>query len=260
MSTLTDIKWNAKLYDDKHAFVFKYGEDLVDMLAPRPGERILDLGCGTGYLSDLIARSGALVTGIDNSEAMIAKAKEAYPEGDFRVMAATAIAFDQPFDAVFSNAVLHWVTEARKAAASMAGCLKTGGRLVLEMGGKDNVEGIVSATRAVLSRYGYHDQAAREVWYFPSLGQYAELLESQGFRITYASHYDRETPLQDSKNGIKDWLGMFGENFFRQIPREDLEPILEDIQTRLRPSHFREGCWWADYKRLRIVAIKQPSK
>jgi ubiquinone/menaquinone biosynthesis C-methylase UbiE len=98
MSTLTDIKWNAKLYDDKHAFVFKYGEDLVDMLAPRPGERILDLGCGTGYLSDLIARSGALVTGIDNSEAMIAKAKEAYPEGDFRVMAATAIAFDQPFD------------------------------------------------------------------------------------------------------------------------------------------------------------------
>src|ERR1700755_3090560 len=111
MVTAINTTWNATLYDDKHNFVFKYGEDVVQQLAPQQGERILDLGCGTGYLTNIIAQAGARVIGIDNSAAMIQRAQAAYPDLDFRVMPATDLRFDLPFDAVFSNAVLHWVLD-----------------------------------------------------------------------------------------------------------------------------------------------------
>src|ERR1700735_3473519 len=111
MATTHDMKWNARLYDDKHNFVFRFGEDVVQLLNPRQGERILDLGCGTGYLTNLIAQAGARVTGIDNSPAMLEIARASYPDLDFHVMSATDFHFNSLFDAVFSNAVLHWVLE-----------------------------------------------------------------------------------------------------------------------------------------------------
>ncbi|HXD77260.1 MAG TPA: methyltransferase domain-containing protein, partial [Puia sp.] len=134
MTTTYDTTWNASLYDDKHNFVFKFGEDVVRLLNPRQGERILDLGCGTGYLTHVIAQAGARVTGIDSSAAMIDRARAAYPDLDFRVMPATAIRFDNPFDAVFSNAVLHWVLDKEAAIDNIYNALRTGGRLILEMG------------------------------------------------------------------------------------------------------------------------------
>src|ERR1700743_3001344 len=111
MTTLYDTTWNATLYDDKHSFVAKYGEDVVQLLAPQNGERILDLGCGTGYLTHLIAQAGPRITGIDKSPSMIARHQALYPDLDFRVMSATDLHFDTPFDAVFSNATLHWVLD-----------------------------------------------------------------------------------------------------------------------------------------------------
>src|ERR1700712_2005528 len=114
-----DTKWNADLYDDKHGFVSKYGEDLVDVLAPQKGERILDLGCGTGYLADFISKSGATVIGIDSSLDMITKAKAEYPKLEFRVLSATDFHFDDPFDAIFSNAALHWVLDKEAAIDCM---------------------------------------------------------------------------------------------------------------------------------------------
>ena len=257
MTTTLDTKWNAKLYDDKHNFVFKYGEDVVQLLAPQQGERILDLGCGTGYLTNLIAQAGARVTGIDHSASMIDRARAAYPDLDFRVVSATDFHFDTPFDAVFSNATLHWVLDKDNAIDNIYKALRTGGRFVLEMGGKGNVEEIVVATRRALTRHGYYSNAATQLWYFPSLSEYTTLLEKRGFRVRFAAHFDRPTQLQDTDNGIKDFLKMVGNAFFNNIPDSAIEPVLDEIQEAVRPTNFRNHAWYGNYKRLRIEAIKQ---
>jgi len=249
--------WNPNLYDGKHAFVSRYGEELVDILAPQPGEDILDLGCGTGYLAHLISESGAHVTGIDNSTAMIEKAQQQYPEINFRIMSADDFDFKESLDAIFSNAALHWVLNKQKAIECMFDSLKAGGRLILEMGGKDNVSGIITALKNSLVKYGFVKEAGINTWYFPSLSTYTSLLESKGFRVTYAAHYDRETKLQDNDNGIKDWLKMFGGAYLQGINESETEKILDEVQANLKDTHFREGSWYADYKRLRIVAIKK---
>jgi trans-aconitate methyltransferase len=255
-TTAHDTKWNANLYDDKHNFVFKYGEDVVQLLAPGQGERILDIGCGTGYLTNLIAQAGARVIGIDKSASMIQRAQIVYPDLDLRVMSATDFWFDTPFDAIFSNATLHWVLDKESAVDHIARALRPGGRLVLEMGGKGNVEEIVVATRKVLTRHGYYSNAATQIWYFPSLSEYTTLLEKKGFRVRFAAHFDRPTELQDTDNGIKDFLKMFGNAFFNDIPEEAINVILEEIQEAVRPTNHRNGNWYGNYKRLRIAATK----
>jgi len=256
-SPQASTQWNARLYDDKHSFVFKYGEDVVHQLAPQQGERILDLGCGTGYLTNLIAQAGARVVGIDKSASMIERAKAAYPDLDFRVCSATDFHFDTPFDAIFSNATLHWVLDKDSAIDNIYQNLRPGGRLMLEMGGKGNVEEIVVATRKALTRHGYYSNAATQVWYFPSVGEYTTLLEKRGFRIRFASHFDRPTELQDTENGIKDFIKMFGNAFFSNIPESAIEPVLDEIQEAVRPTNYRNQTWYGNYKRLRIEAIKQ---
>jgi len=257
MTTQThDTTWNAHLYDDKHSFVAKYGEDVVQLLAPQNGERILDIGCGTGYLTNLIAQAGARVIGIDKSASMIERAQAVYPDLDLRVLSATEFGFDTPFDAIFSNATLHWVLEKESAVDNIARALRPGGRLVLEMGGKGNVEEIVVATRKVLTRHGYYSNAATQIWYFPSISEYTTLLEKKGFRVRFAAHFDRPTELKDTDNGIKDFLKMFGNAFFSDIPEAEMETVLEEIQEAVRPTNYRNGTWYGNYKRLRIAAIK----
>lgn len=260
MKTSPDITdWNASLYDDKHAFVFKYGEDLVNLLKPRAGERILDLGCGTGYLTSVIASSGASVAGIDSSLEMVTKAKTEYPQIDFQVQSANNFHFDANFDAVFSNAVLHWIQEKEKVVELVYKYLKKNGRFVFEMGGKHNVEKIIKALQKSLSKHGYVQNTDVALWYFPSIGEYASLLESKGFRVMFAMHYDRETKLSDDKNGVKDWLKMFAGAYLNGINEADKEDILNDTQAILEPTNCRNGSWYADYRRLRMVALKQPN-
>ena len=255
-SSTNTQQWNATLYDDKHNFVAKYGEDVVQLLAPQQGERILDLGCGTGYLTHLIAQAGARVVGIDNSQAMIQRAQAAYPDLDFRVMSATDFYFDAPFDAIFSNATLHWVLDKETAIDQIGQALRPGGRLILEMGGKGNVEEIVVATRKVLTRHGYYSNAATQLWYFPSLSEYTTLLEKKGFRVRFAAHFDRPTELKDTEHGIKDWIKMFGNAFFNNIPESEIDTVLNEIQDMVRPTNYRNGNWYGNYKRLRIAATK----
>lgn len=252
---LTD--WNASLYDDKHSFVFKYGEDLVELLRPKNGERILDLGCGTGYLTSLIAASGAKVIGIDSSIEMVTKAKTEYPYLEFQVQNATDFHFDEHFDAVFSNAVLHWILEREKAVDCIYDNLKRHGRLVLEMGGRNNVMKIIKALQKSLVKNGFVENAEMTLWYFPTLGEYTSLLESKGFRVNYAIYYDRETKLNDDKDGIKDWLKMFATHYFNGIEESSVATILTDVQDILEPTNYRNGSWYADYRRLRVVAFKQ---
>ncbi|WP_205512195.1 class I SAM-dependent methyltransferase [Longitalea arenae] len=257
MAITENNTWNTALYDKKHDFVFKYGEYLVQLLTPKEGERILDVGCGTGYLTNLIAASGAMVTGMDNSIDMIAKARSEYPHLPFRLASVTDFKFEEPFDALFSNAVLHWVTEKEQAIQSMYNNLKPGGRLVLEMGGKGNVQMIINALKKALVNHGYRSNAAREIWYFPSLSEYTGLLEKQGFRVTYAAHYNRETELKDTQHGIKDWVQMFGGAFLEGVEAAAKDNILEEVEETLRQTQFRNQKWYADYKRLRVVAIKE---
>ncbi len=251
------MKWNAELYDDKHAFVFQYGESVLELLDVKPGERVLDLGCGTGPLTKKIADLGAEVIGIDASADMIAKAKESFPGIAFQVADATNFSFDEPFDAVFSNAVLHWVHKADEAIKCVYNSLAPGGRFVAEMGGNGNNAIIMAATQQVLERHGYGYAGIKNAWYFPSLGEYTSKLEAQGFRVTFAAHFDRPTLLQDGRQGIAKWLNMFASFLFDGITEKEKQQILEEITDLVEPHCNKHGDWYADYVRLRFVAVKE---
>jgi ubiquinone/menaquinone biosynthesis C-methylase UbiE len=151
---------------------------------------------------------------------------------------------------------LHWVTEKEKAIDCMYRHLKRGGRVVLEMGGKGNVERIVTALQSSLVKRGFSTNAAIPLWYFPSLSEYTGLLEERGFIVTYAAHFNRDTNLNDTENGIKDWIKMFGSAFLKGIDETVVGSILDEVQDVLEPTNFRNGQWYADYKRLRVIAIK----
>jgi trans-aconitate methyltransferase len=245
--------WNASLYDEKHSFVFEYGRDIVSLLAPQPGEHILDLGCGTGHLTRQIADAGASVVGIDASSAMIETAQRSNPEVEFMVADATQFAFTEPFDAVFSNAVLHWIPDAGAVAERIARALKTGGRFVAEFGGKDNIKAIVAAAHEVIWERLQVD--SHHGWYYPSIGAYAAVLEQHGLEVRSAALFDRLTRL-DGEHGMHNWLAMFGANMLREVPPTRKADIVEALVERLRPNLCRDGVWYADYRRLRIVAVK----
>ena len=250
------MKWNAALYDDKHSFVFEYGENVLELLDVQKGERILDLGCGTGHLAQQIHERGGIVTGIDASPDMIWQAKETYHDVDFEVADGANFHFDKAFDAVFSNATLHWILDADAVIKCIYDSLKPSGRFVAEMGGKGNMDQIVAATQKVLNAHGYNRQAELKQWYFPSLSEYTTRLEAQGFRVTFAAHFDRPTLLQGGREGVGKWLNMFGPVFFEGIAPAEKEQILNEITDILEPDYNKDGQWYADYKRLRFIAIK----
>jgi len=249
------MKWNPTLYDNSHDFVSKYGEGILSYLNPKPGETILDLGCGTGDLTKEIFLSGANVVGVDNSADMIAKARTKYPDIEFQQMDARKLKFDTRFDAIFSNAVLHWIPEKEKVIERMHSLLKENGRIVLEFGGKGNNQQMLKALRDSFKKRGFYDNAKIDFWYYPSIGEYTTELEKLNFRVIHATHFDRITPLKSSQ-GIKDWFLMFGNYFFVGIPDTEKEEILNEVQNNLTVTHFIDGVWNADYKRIRIVAIK----
>jgi len=251
------MKWNAELYDDKHSFVFQYGENVLELLDVKAGERVLDLGCGTGYLANEIKQQGAQVIGADASPEMVTKARATYPEVDFEVVDGTSFHFDEPFDAVFSNATLHWIKDADAVINNVYNTLKPGGRFVAEMGGKGNMKHIIAATLQVLNKYGYAGAEQDNPWYFPSPAEYAAKLEAAGFRVTFMAHFDRPTLLQDGRQGVAKWLTMFGPSFFKAIPQEQLPRIMDEITDLLEPNYRKGDDWFADYVRLRFIALRE---
>ncbi|BAY20303.1 type 11 methyltransferase [Calothrix sp. NIES-2100] len=248
--------WNSGLYEDKHAFVWQYGEDLLQLLNPKAGELILDLGCGTGQLTEKIAQTGAQVMGIDSAATMIEKARQNYPQIEFDVADARNFQVEKPCDAVFSNAVLHWVKQAEQAIASIHQALKPGGRFVAEFGGKGNVGAIVTALENAIASMGIHQPQTLNPWYYPSIGEYATLLEQQGFDVIYASLRDRPTPLADKEAGLANWIEMFAGAFFVGISAEQKTQIIRHVEEQLKPTLYQDGTWTADYRRIRILAIK----
>jgi len=254
MVTAGTDNWNAGLYDRAHAFVYHAATDLVDLLAPQPGERVLDLGCGTGPLTQRIATAGAVVIGIDASPAMIDAARVAFPKLDFEVADARTYRCETPMDAVFSNATLHWVRPPAEAVETVWLALRPGGRLVAEFGGQGNVLAVRNAIGAALREMGI-DPTGLNPWYFPSPGEYATLLEARGFEVSQISLFPRFTKLEGS-DGLRNWVSMFGATLLKMIPDDRRDAFLARVEELARPALFRDGTWHADYRRLRVVAVR----
>ena len=248
--------WNANLYNDKHDFVAKYGEDVLEWLQPQNGERILDVGCGTGILTQKIKESGAFVMGIDASAEMIETAKTSFPNIEFLVKDATDFSFDEPFDATFSNATLHWIIEQSKALQCIYNNLKSGGRFIFEMGGKHNIESIHKAVIRAIREAGFADKIPSNTNYFPSPAAQCLLLEKVGFTVSNVAYFKRPTGLK-GEDGMKNWIVQFCTLFFIHIPVYDVEKIISRAVEIVRPTNHKEGVWYGDYVRLRMKAIKE---
>lgn len=246
--------WNPRLYDDHHAFVWKHGGELLDLLQPRPGEKILDVGCGTGHLTAELAARGAEVLGVDLSPDMIAEAEHLHPHLDFVLADARRLDFSGRFDAVFSNAALHWVPEADEVLAGIQRSLRPGGRFVAEFGGFGNVAAIEEGLRRAYDRLGL--PAPSSPWFFPGIAEYARLLEDAGLEPTFLHLFERPTPL-DGPEGLRRWVDMFGRSYLEGVPQERREDFYQATEDATRPTLLRDGAWFADYRRLRVVARRR---
>lgn len=249
--------WDPALYQGKHAFVWQAAQDLLGLLDLQPGQKILDVGCGTGQLTDAIAQTGAAVLGIDKSPEMIHQARQNFPTYQFEIADATDFDFGHDFDAVFSNAALHWITPPQHAAACMALALRPGGKLVVEFGGHGNVQVISSAADHAAHAVGVNLDACRQSWFFPTVGQYATMLESVGLEVGLATLFDRPTPLGDGEAGLLNWLKMFRPDLLRLVPDNRQEDFQRELKAFARPTLWHGDHWQADYRRLRVVAIKR---
>jgi trans-aconitate methyltransferase len=253
---MPEIHWDSKLYDQQHHFVSAYGADVLQWLAPLEGEHILDVGCGTGALAAQIAESGAQVSGIDASADMIAAAKLAYPNLNFEVMDAAHLPFKNDFDAVFSNATFHWIENQEGLIKGIYKSLKSGGRLVAEFGGKRNIKSIIDAVALAAKELGLTHQIITNFWFFPSVSTYSAMLESQGFEIEQVWLFDRPTKL-NGENGMYDWINQFAQHAFKNISTEQAEEVKKLAVTLLRSTNYQNGEWLADYRRLRVKAVKR---
>lgn len=248
--------WDADLYSARHNFVFKYGEDLIGWLAPKAGERILDVGCGTGELTNELSIYGAAIIGIDASEQMINKAQEQFPNIQFFVKDAANFSFDEPFDAAFSNATLHWINDQLQALQCVYNSLKMGGRFVFEMGGRHNIESIHTAVKKAMEERGLQNKIPTVSNYFPSVAEQTALLEKTGFTVTDVAYFKRPTRLQGA-DGMRNWIVQFCTFFFTQISTEEKEKIINRAVEMLQTTNYKNGTWYADYVRLRVKAIKE---
>ncbi len=245
--------WNPNLYDDRASFVSELASDLVVSLRPKAGERILDLGCGTGTLTAEIARYGALVTGVDRSAEMIASAREKYSELPFEVVDGQELAYSNQFEAVFSNAALHWMPRAEDVVRGVSRSLVPGGRFVAEFGGAGCVATVTQAVTEILNEWQI-DPAPYVSWFFPSPGRYASLLEAEGLTVRELRYFDRPTPIAGA-DGLAGWLGLFQARLLSDLGDRGPE-LCEKATQRCRPRLFRDGRWLLDYVRLRVIATK----
>ena len=250
-----NIKWDAEKYSTDFSFVHHYGKGLIDLIDAEKNSRVLDLGCGNGALSKALQDRGYRVKGMDASEELLSIARKNYPAIEFVKGDARHFDCSEPYDLVFSNAVFHWID--KESQPDMLQCirnaLKKDGELLFEFGGCGNNQKIHGALERAFSAYGYRYQMP---FYFPSVSEYATLLEQNGFRVRYALLFDRPTALK-GENGLKDWIEIFVKSPFSMVrSKEEKEAIIDKAAEDLRDELYREGTWYADYVRLRMKAFR----
>lgn len=248
---MTAQSWEPERYARNARFVAELGRPLIELLDPKPGERVLDLGCGDGALTEVLAGLGLDVVGLDASPEQVAAARR---RGlDARVGDGAALDFAAEFDAVFSNAALHWILRPDAAIDGVWRALKPGGRFVGEMGGAGNVERIRTALTAALARRGLDGEAVSP-WYFPGPEHYRRKLEARGFAVDSIALIPRPTPLPGA---MADWLATFAEAFIHALPAAERAAYVAEVTAALRPALCdAQGNWSADYVRLRFAARK----
>lgn len=243
--------WNARLYRENTGYISDFGMPVIELLRPRSGERILDIGCGDGILTEKIAGLGCEVVGIDASPDMV---KAATARGlDARVMNAAELSFDAGFDAVFSNAVLHWVRPPEAVVEGVYRALRPGGRFAAEFGGHGNIVHIRGALHASLEKRGLIP-ADVDPWYFPSPAEYGSLLRSCGFEVESLEHFDRPTELT---SGMVNWLESVARPVLQAVPAGERREFVAEVEAALAPIlRDKDGTWRGDYVRLRVLAVK----
>ena len=247
----TGQTWDPATYARNARFVSDLGSPLVELLAPSPGERILDLGCGDGALTTRLVELGCEVVGVDSSAAQIETARKLGL--DAHLANAEDLSFCEEFDAVFSNAVLHWIKRADPMLAAVYRSLRQGGRFVAECGGDGCVDKIRTALVQALERRGINGEA-RVPWYFPTPADYASHLERAGFRVDTIALIPRPTPLPGDIIG---WLETFAQSFLHGLSDPDRHEYLHEVHSILEPQlRGGNGIWVADYVRLRFAATK----
>lgn len=252
-----NIYWEAENYKQNFSFVHQYGEDVLELIQKPNGEVIpfaVDLGCGNGALTEKLAEKGYSVIGIDDSAEMLQTARELHP--NIRFEKGNAIDFKLPkaADVIFSNAVFHWIdaVDQEKLAQNIFSQLKPGGQLVCEFGGKGCAEQVHSTLEQLFEKRGY---AYPRVFYFPTIGEYASVLEKAGFRVEYAVLFDRPTP-QKGEHGLCSWIQMFVKKPFEGMDEANKKAILEEAEEKLKDRLCRNGEWIVDYVRIRVRAVK----
>jgi trans-aconitate methyltransferase len=242
-------------YENAHAYVIEYGQELLSVLDPAPGERILDIGCGTGHITadiaDAVGSEGAVV-GLDVSIEMVERARTAHPHLEIRHADATDFCSSDPFDAVYSNAALHWIDDQDALLKSVTDALRPGGRFVGEMGAVGNIFEILDALETVAGKNGIE---ATIPWYFPTLGSYTSKLEEHGFEVSLSRTFERPTTLE-GENGLQEWLEQFGEEALS--PFSDRAETVAALEDELRDECYNEEDekWTVTYRRLQFRAIK----
>lgn len=243
--------WNANQYLNHASFVPELGNPILELLAPTPNETILDLGCGEGRLTEKIAETGAKVYGIDNSESMIKVARRRGLDVD--VMSGENLKLQQEFDAVFSNAALHWMTDYSAVINSVYQYLKPNGRFVGEFGGEGNIASLLNVMEDLFQKHQDFGQF-KNPWFFPSADFYQTALETTGFQVHYLELIPRPTLL---KSGVKEWLKIFAVSITQSLNQEQKNKFYQEAEELLKPILYNEKEGWiADYVRLRFVASK----
>lgn len=243
--------WNPETYNRSARFIIEFGKPVIQLLNPQAGERILDLGCGTGILARELMDKGCEVVGLDSSAEMVEAAKSIGV--DARLIEGVEFESQRKFEAVISNAAIHWMPDKYLVVRKVWQALKSGGRFAAECGGDGCLRIVREGMKIALGKRGI-DYKARNPWKFCEYSEFSEILKAQGFKIEYIARIDKPTEL--SEGGLREWLKIFATSHTEGFTDEEKEAFYDEVEAYCKPMLFKDGKWYVDYVRLRFLAVK----